>query len=255
MPLDRPFLRTARQLADGSYLNSGNGNYVRHPAYAERPDKYIRSYLLIQRDMIDIFDYVSAGDHNLTAYSFRIHAIIIRACIEVEANFKAILKCNDYSKSSNFNMSDFLKVERTHRLSGYRIKVPYWDGHGAIRQPFLSFAPGPSGIGESPGWYRAYNATKHDRLANFEQATLGAMIDAVSGLAALLAAQFINEDFAPTSPGLALSHGDGDGSEDAIGGYFRIFFPTDWPNADRYGFNWQDLRSQADPFARHDYNA
>ena len=253
MGIDRPFFRTARQLADGSYQNSGNGRYVRHPLYAPGADKYIHAYLLIQKDMLDVFDYVSGSDVNLRTHSFRIHELIIRACIEVEANFKAILRSNGYSKTGSYTVFDFQKVEPTHYLSGYRVKIPYWHGNQSVRQPFGSFRLASDQATPSPAWYQAYNATKHDRHENFEQANLEVMIDAVAGLAVLLAAQYLTEDYSPVSPGLAASYGDGDGSEDAIGGYFRIFYPDDWPDAERYSFDWQTLKADPNPFSSHNY--
>jgi hypothetical protein len=34
MSVTKPFKRTVRQLSDGSYQQSGNGQYVRHPLFA-----------------------------------------------------------------------------------------------------------------------------------------------------------------------------------------------------------------------------
>jgi hypothetical protein len=38
---------------------------------------------------IEAVDYVEPADQNLNTYSFRIHELLMRACIEVEANCKA----------------------------------------------------------------------------------------------------------------------------------------------------------------------
>ena len=251
MGINYPFRRTVRQLADGSYAHSGNGRYVTPPAYAKDADKYIRAYLLIQAYMVRLFDYVSGSDINLNTYSFRIHEVIIRTCIEVEANFKAILRDNDYRSKSTYNILDFIKVDPTHRLSSYRVKLPYWDGKKSVRRPFLSFKS-KDRAKQSPHWYKAYNATKHDRHLNFHRANLEAMIDAVCGLAVLLAAQYRDEDFAPIDPHLTFTVGPGDGYGSAIGQYFRISYP-EWPVSERYDFNWQTLKDNADPFLSHHY--
>ena len=253
MGLDRPFLRTARQLADGSYQNAGNGSYVRHPEYARDADKYIGAYLLIQKDMLTISDYVSNSDTNLATHSFRIHELIVRTCIEIEANFKAILRDNLYAKTGNYNINDYHKTERTHRLSGYRVKIPYWDGVQSIRQPFATFKMAAGQTTPSPTWYQAYNATKHDRHENFKQANFAVMIDAIAGLAALLAAQYLNEDFSPMNRVVSWDNDDGDTSLETIGGYFRVFYPDDWPVADRYDFNWQTLKGHSNLFVTHNY--
>ena len=198
MTLSRPYIRTVRQLVDGSYRNSGHGRYVEHPVYARDADKYVRAFLLLQKDLLTIFDYIAAADTNLPAYSFRTHELLMRACIEVEANFNGILRDNGYAKASNFNMSDFHKVEPTHRLSGYKVKVPYWEGAQSVRRPFASFKLEP-GQKPSPNWYRAYNSTKHDRHENFANANLESALDAVAGLVVLLSAQYMGEDFSSRS--------------------------------------------------------
>jgi hypothetical protein len=38
-----------------------------------------------------------------------------------------------------------------------------------------------------------------------------------------------------------------------IGGYFQVRFPNDWPHNDRYDFEWDQLRTDTDPFQTHDY--
>jgi hypothetical protein len=225
---------------------------VKHPDYAKDADKYIHAYLLLQKDMLTLSDYVSNSDTNLKTHSFRIHELLVRACIEIEANFKAILRDNHYAKTANYNIADYHKTERTHRLSGYRVKIPYWDGEKSIRQPFATFQMVAGQ--RSPKWYRAYNATKHDRHENFKQANFEAMIDAIAGLAVLLAAQYINEDFSPVDSGISWGGYDPDTFQGAIGGYFRVFYPNDWSDADRYDFNWQALKDDPSPFATHNYN-
>jgi hypothetical protein len=54
--------------------------------------------------------YVEPADKNLECYSYRIHALLLRACIELEANCKAILKENGYSKGGNWKIDDYKKI-------------------------------------------------------------------------------------------------------------------------------------------------
>lgn len=68
MPVTRPFRRTFRQLADGTYRDSGNGQYVTHPKYAVAPGQYVRAYLLLQKNLLELFDYVEPSDVNLSCY-------------------------------------------------------------------------------------------------------------------------------------------------------------------------------------------
>lgn len=107
-------------------------------------------------------------------------------------------------------------------------------------------------------WYQAYNKSKHNRHDNFELATFNALIDAFCGLGVLLAAQFHDEDYSPGGKTLGLSGAcytyDGDdGMEPAIGSLLRIRFPSDWPQEERYEFDWQQLSALDEPFANFDY--
>lgn len=248
MSINRPYRRTCRQFVDGSYTEGGRWEYMVHPKYAQSPGHYVRGFLLLLKDLQELFDYVEPADCNLACYSYRIHALLLRACVEVEANCKAILKENGYTKSHDMNMDDYKKINATHRLSSYQVKVPYWSGTKDIRTPFAAWATS----GTLP-WYKAYNTTKHDRHAEFEEATFDHLIDACCGVLAILSAQFETNDFSPGNTLLALE-GPNDGMESGIGGYFRVKFPDDWPQELRYEFDWQKLKNEPDPFQTIDYS-
>jgi len=249
MGLNKPYKRTVRQLSDGSYSNSGNSGYLKHPEYANSPEKYVRSFLLIQSDIQKLFEYVEPVDKNKEAYSYRIHELFIRVCIEVEANCKAILLENGYSKrKGNLNMDDYFLIEETHKLSGYRVTLPRWDGKYGSYRPFSKWAKER----RKPNWYQYYNEVKHDIHSNFKHANIKNLVEAVCGLVALLSAQFLKEDFSP-NPGHLVLQGPGDGMETSIGDYFRVKYP-DWDEKDRYAFNWQDIKNEPNIIQCHDYN-
>jgi len=142
MPVTHPFFRTCRQHVGGSYADSGRAYYIRDPRYAKSPESYVRPFLLIQEDLRRIFEHIEPSDVNSECYSFRLYEIIIRSCIEIEANFKAILSENNYGSSprQRWSMLDYKNLEPTHLLTGYRIQVPFWEGVGGVRSPFSSWA-------------------------------------------------------------------------------------------------------------------
>jgi len=78
------------------------------------------------------------------------------------------------------------------------------------------------------------------------------MIGAVSGLIVLLSAQFWTHDFAPSDWALSVG-GPKDDMESAIGDYFRVGFPEDWPIQDRYDFKWGELENEENPFQQYPY--
>jgi len=247
MPVDRPYRRTCRQFVDGEYLEGGRWQYMAHAKFAQSPEHYVRAFLLLLKDVQELFDYVEPADNNMGCYSYRIHALLLRACVEVEANCKAILKENGYAKAGDWNMRDYRKVEQTHLLSQYEVSIPNWTGAVALRKPFGAW----SSTSELP-WYKAYNTTKHDRQNEFQQATFEHLIDAVCGLLVVLSSQFAINDFSP-GPGYLLREGPNDGFETGIGGYFRVRYPQNFPIQLRYDFDWQQLKLEVDPFKTFDY--
>ena len=238
MAVDKPFRRTCRPFVDGTYYRSG---YIKHPSFAREPEHYVRAFQILQDDLKEMFEYVEPADANGGCYSYRIHALHMRVCIEVEANCKAILVENGYSRSkpSSWNMDDYKKLETTHRLSGYEVRLPVWSGQNNIRKPFEAWCGG-----NSLAWYQDYNAAKHDRHEQFTKASFNSLIDATCGLLALLSSQFCKEDFGPSIRVTS----EADDFDNAIGRYLRVKFPTDWPPADRYDFDWSAIKDQVDPF-------
>jgi len=248
MSVIKPFRRTCRPFKVGDRGGNGNWTYILHDKYAKSPEHYTRAYLLIQKDILKLFDYIEPSDKNLETYSYRIHELLLRTCVEVEANCKAILIENGYRRNNDeLRMKDYKKIETSHKLSYYKIKLPIWNGVKNIREPFLNWKSG-----DSLQWYDVYNQTKYDRHSKFELATLDNLIDAVCGLVSLISSQFWTYDF--SSPELILTGGRiDDGMKSAIGGYFRIEFPTDWDDSEKYEFDWNLLKEDANPFQNFNY--
>jgi hypothetical protein len=254
MSIDRPYKRVLRPYKNGEYSNGGYAEFMYHEHYAQSPEHYTRAFLLIQKDLLELFDYVEPSSRNHKCYSYRIQELLFRACVEVESNCRAILSENGYSKKERWNRDDYKKINVTHHLSSYKIKLPFWEGSKQVRTPFGGWKKG--GTGCLP-WYDAYNASKHDRNQNFCDANLNNLIDAVCGLLAILSSQFFVTSF---SPGIH-SNFLFSGSENYIGGigdYFQVLFPHDWPKEKRYGFDlnrWNEMKTLAeDPFLTIDYS-
>jgi hypothetical protein len=230
--------------------------YLLHPKYATDPRHYVRAFLFIQQDVLELFSYVEPSDVNLATYSHRIQQLLMRTCVEIEANFTAIFLDNNYAKArQNLNIGDYKLINTSHRLSSFEVRVPGWKGTGGKRRPFAAWESD-----QSLTWYRSYNKSKHNRHENFHLATFDALMDAFCALNVLLSAQFQDEEYAPGSKSLSVSgacytyEGD-DGMEPSIGDMLRIKFPTDWPLAERYEFAWPSIATLDDPFDDFDYAA
>lgn len=222
--------------------------YIRHPNLSSDPEHYIPAFEIIQKDLVELFDYVEPDDINLSTFSYRIHQLFVRCCIEIEANFKAILKENQYVISQDYNIKDYHKTEKSHFLSRYEIKLPFWRGHSKFLKPFEAWSSKEGRL----EWYQHYNSAKHDRHAAFTQANLDNLLQAVSALAVLLCSQFLDGCF-QSEANLLATFEPLDPFEKAIGGYFRVKFPTDIPPEERYDFDWSDLEAEPDPFVNFPY--
>jgi hypothetical protein len=196
--------------------------------------------------MQKLFEYIEPSNKNLGTYSYRIHELLLRTCIEVEANFKATLNENTYSKAKGYlDMGNYNKINITHHLSDYTVKIPIWAESEVTFKPFARWKEEKN---NSLCWYQAYNDSKHNRQNKFKQAKFEHLINAISGLFVLLSSQFGYEDFAPPNHTIVMS-GDQDrqnGLAAGIGGFFLIKFPHDWKDEEKYDFNWSELKNEND---------
>lgn len=231
MAIQRPYFRTARPFSAAiGYRGGGfSGDYLRDPRYADGGEHYWRAFQLLCKDMVELFDYVEPSDDNETSYSYRIHALLQRACMEVEANLKAILVANRYPVApQNMNMGDdYRQIDMSHRLSAIQVEILHWQGRRRIVSPFERW-----GRGDPLPWYQIYNRAKHDRMGAFTSATLGALVESVAGCAAVIAAQFVNEDFSRTNHIVA---GGAHWGWNIAGPVFEVRLPRHWREEEQYG--------------------
>lgn len=262
MSITKPFHRNYRKIKEGPNSGYSSWAYIVDHDYAEHPEHYTRAFSYIQQDILSLFESIEPSDINCPTYSFRIHSLLMRTCIEVEANFKAILKENIYNPiiknganagqprlDHTWNIKDFKIINKTHHLDEYKIELPFWAGPGKERQPFKEWK-----TTDSLPWYKAYNECKHDRLKNFPKANLGNLIDAYCGLFVLLSAQFRTESFSPGDISLgagAIGYYKGNFG---IGGFLMVTFPENWDENEIYDFNWSDLSKEAVRFQKFNYD-
>lgn len=229
---DKPFYRTVRQMIGGGYIDNGFSAYIKDPEFAPGGEYDIRSYLIIQEEFIKILEYIEPSASNSGAYSLQLRNLLMRICTEVESNLKSILEANGYQSEraqDQWTMTDYSKVNQSHLLSDYIVYLPIWDGDKK-RKPFASWAKN-----EKLEWYQAYNNTKHARGKNLTFANLGNVVEAMSGLVALIAAQFYTVEPIDGPQYLEVSNGWSN-KEHAIGGYFAVEFP-EMPPDERYSLD------------------
>jgi hypothetical protein len=244
MSLNKPFYRTIRPFIGQSYETS-HENYLMHPANCDDPNYYIRQFLLIQKDLLNLFNYIEPCDDNMEFYSLRSNEILNRSCIEIEQNFRDILLANGI-KESHFTYKDFYQIKKSHFLNLYSVKIDN------ISEEFFPFANWTEDKGLD--WKNSFNRLKHNRKGNLKSANLRNTLNAVLGLLIVLKSQFYKHD--PQRKGFSL--------EDMymlpdIGGYFEVKLnDKEISSKDRYEFAWNDLMANTKPetsdmFCQHDY--
>jgi hypothetical protein len=202
--------------------------------YAENPRAYIRGFIILQNDIRQIFEYIEPSDQHLIVYSEKIGKLLTSACFEIESNLKAILRENGYQKSSNsMTMSDYCKVELSHRLSKYEVYLPEWTGQRRIVRPFE-----PWGVDQRLQWYQEYNGYKHDRAKNAPLANFRNLIDAWCGAFVVLSSQFFDSEFSVDAEVIGWQpHFYTDDFNHGIGGYLKVKYPNDWEDHEKYEFS------------------
>lgn len=170
---------------------------------------------MIQKDLAHILEYVEADDRNGSFFGYRVHGLLMRTCVEVEANFKAILKANMFTSTRRWTMRDYSRVEHSHRLSDYQQLLHTWRGSMGEFSPFGAWKD------KDPlAWYDAYNAAKHDRHESLIAADLQMLVQAIGGLVVLLTAQFDTEDYSGHPDVLGLGGPSVNKWEAALGAFF-----------------------------------
>lgn len=259
MSHSKPFHRNYRAMIESQNSGYSGWAYIVDREYAKAPEHYVRAFFIIQNDLQRLFEYVEPSDTNLATYSYRIHELFMRACIEIEANFKAILMENTFNPKDkagrprpekSWKIQDYWKINKTHHLSAYKVILPIWSGGNSIFEPFKNWN---SQVELS--WYQAYNESKHDRQLKFKEASLENLLNSISGLLVLLSSQFGMETFSSGAATRTVKVDSYYATTPALGNFFHIEFPSNWSEEEKYDFNWSLLKNKSDRFQKFNYDS
>jgi hypothetical protein len=104
---------------------------------------------------------------NLDAFGHEIRNILILACTEVEMHWKNVLEANGATGEST---KDYVKLASPMKLANYKVDFTYYPWLDPVR-PFEKWGTTVC-TSKDIEWYSAYNRVKHNRVANFPEATL-----------------------------------------------------------------------------------
>lgn len=242
-----PFHRCYRPVISGL----SERNYLNDDCYAQKPYSFTKAFLTLQKEIEELFLFVEPTYDNRNTYSYRIQQLLIRVCIELEANFKAIMSENKYSKDSNWwDINDYWKINASHKLSEYKVYMPNWEGDNKYFEPFAGWRKSPR-----LAWYRASQRTKHNRAAKLYEANLENLMNAFCGLFVVVTAQFGEMDYT-TGPILVSVSGKDSyyGCDFGIGNMLKPIYP-EWSEEDKYIIDWAEVCESPDRFRKFDYDA
>lgn len=141
---------------------------------------------ILIKNLFRLFETIEPTTDNFDSYGHEIRNLLLLACMEVETNFVGILEANGNIKP-RMNTTDYIKLKDPLQLTDYQIKFEFYP-ELPIFEPFKGWNAGSPT--QTLGWYHAYNKTKHNREQELKSATLNNTIESISGLLAILYAQF-----------------------------------------------------------------
>jgi hypothetical protein len=180
------------------------------------------------RQMRDVFRCVEPASQNLAVFGHEIRQVLILACTEVEAAWKAVLRANAAKgDESSWATSRYVKLLKPLLLDEWEVALTWYPSLPPMR-PFVGWASAKPT--KSLPWYDNYNKVKHDRETSFECARLDTMITAVGAAIVLLASQFGTHSIV----------------QDAVLSEYTITNTPTWPLEQHYVPPWLDPNRRND---------
>src|SRR5690554_5224374 len=104
MKLSKPYRRIIRPylLPNHYVFGPSNNIYFVDDSYASDRFEIIRAYYILEKDLINLFEFIDPSDANLATYSHKTYELLLRASTEFELNAKKVLSANGYSNKSNW---------------------------------------------------------------------------------------------------------------------------------------------------------
>lgn len=242
MSINKPYYRIARPFLNNGWVSNVENCYILDSNYASDRSSLIRSYLLIENDLKEIFKYIDPNDTNLDTFSIKNYELLLRACTEFETNAKLILFANKYPRSIIPNpklcINDYFRINAIAKLNEYKVHLNFWTPNNKTLSPFSNWN---TITYNSLTWYKAYNNVKHHRSTYFHEANLENVINAVAGVFIILYAQFNIFTFDPyqiTSFTLGSN-----GIESVPNSLFAIEAPNTWLHTEKYDFDWNTIKT------------
>lgn len=133
---------------------------------------YWTHYIICEKDLRELGDYIAFRECNLSTCSNRIIELYMNVVIGIESTIKLLYP----SVSKTFHSSQFTKALLQDKTFDYSQKVTHL--HAQFLPDFAPFESLNPAAPSVPTWWTSYNAVKHNRMDNFEEGNLGNLLQA-----------------------------------------------------------------------------
>ena len=141
-------------------------------------DAYWNYFLSIEEDFLRVSRYVHFNATNNKTYSIEFARIILAAGSEVDVVAKSLV--NSTTGKDTKNIMDHMGA-LLPAFPGIPSHTVFMDRFGMNVVPWENW-----GQGAAPGWWKSYNAVKHNRGQHFQEANLENTFRTLAGLFILL---------------------------------------------------------------------
>jgi hypothetical protein len=245
MKLSQPYKRILRPFSLPDHYIVGNDsqtNYIADDKYANDRFEIIRAYHILEKDLVQLFEFIEPSDANLSTYSYRTYELLLRASTEFELNAKKILSSNGYARTGNWNVTDYFKINAATRLSEYKLFINIWANGKKEIKPFSEW-----NNGHSLPWFQDYNSVKHNRHDEFPKASFENVLKAVGAVFSIVLAQFHMFIFTQYQT-TAMWNSNDDYEIAGENTLFSAILPQTWTEDEMYEFDWSSLRANPNAF-------
>jgi hypothetical protein len=206
------------RVARPSWAYPGDSLSVFHPKgpFDNELALLLGSTKILMRRLSKIFEVVHPTQSLLEVFGQEIRNLLVLACNEVEAHWKAILRANGVQRDRP-TTNDYVLLAAPLKLHGYSIALVEYPWLGMF-SPFKDWSRQGKPT-QDIAWYAGYNDVKHDYVLYFDRATLRRAIEAVAACVIMLIGQFGE---------CSVLH------DNELGRFFRVDAAPTWPASMAY---------------------
>lgn len=157
------------------------------PAALEKERLFFQIYQNLEKEILDMTDYIHFSEKNLNVYSIKLANFILRANVECESLLKELYKKTEHFKKLSpkeqqkaLEKNTYREVNKVYNLDKKTIYIAseIFYFQDKYSEPFIPFKYEKN----NKDSYKIYNAIKHDKVNNLEKADLETAINLLGTL-------------------------------------------------------------------------